>query len=133
VGESLAEELISKHGVAGKKMLLLRADIARPALPKLLAEAGAEVRELAIYETRRAAALPAAVVEALRKRELDWVTFTSSSTAKNLIALLGDERGLLSGVKLASIGPITSDTMRELGLDVTVEAVEATMEGLADV
>jgi len=132
VGETLAEELIAKHGVKGKKVLLLRADIARPALPKMLGEAGAEVRELAIYETRRAVALPGEVIEALRKREIDWVTFTSSSTAKNLVALLGEERGLLDGVKLASIGPITSDAMAELGLSVTVEAEEATMEGLAD-
>lgn len=130
-GESLAGQLSAERGVAGKKCLLLRADIARPALPKLLIEAGAEVTEIVAYQTRMPAALPENVLEALREG-IDWVTFTSSSTVRNLVELLGEDRGLLDGVKAASIGPITSATMRESGIDVTVEAASAGVSALVE-
>ena len=130
VGESLAADLIARHGVSGRKMLLLRADIARPALPKLLTEAGAVVTELVVYQTRLAAALPEEVVQALRDKAVDWVTFTSSSTASNLVELLGSDCDLLRDVKIASIGPITSDTLRKLALPPTIEAEVSTIDGM---
>jgi uroporphyrinogen III methyltransferase/synthase len=132
VAESLAGELIAKHGVAGKRMLLLRADIARPALPKLLAEAGALVTELTAYETRRPDHLPDEVLSALREKQIDWVTFTSSSTAQNMVDLLGHERDLLQSTRIASIGPITSETARQLGLTIDVEAQCSDIQGLVD-
>lgn len=91
------------------------------------------VTELTVYETRLAASLPEPVWAALRERRVDWVTFTSSSTARNMAELLGDERGLLEGVRVASIGPITSDTLRGLGLEPTVEAETSNVQGLVDV
>jgi uroporphyrinogen III methyltransferase/synthase len=130
VAESLAGELISRHDVKGKRVLLLRADIARPALPKLLSEAGAQVTEVTAYQTKVADALPEGIVTALREKRVDWVTFTSASTAQNLAALLGDERALLASTQIASIGPITSDAVRELGLEVAVEAEKSNIEGL---
>ncbi len=130
VGESLAAELIAKHDVSGKKMLLLRADIARPALPKLLAQAGAQITEHVIYQTKLADTLPAEAFEALREKQVDWVTFTSSSTAANMVELLGDEKALLNDCKLASIGPITSQTMQKLGLDIALEATQSDIPGL---
>ena len=134
VAEALAEEMIAADGgVSGRQLLMLRADIARPALPLLLTEAGAMVTELTVYETRLAASLPEPVWAALRERRVDWVTFTSSSTARNMAELLGDERGLLEGVRVASIGPITSDTLRGLGLEPTVEAETSNVQGLVDV
>lgn len=133
VAESLAAELIARHAVAGQRFLLLRADIARPALPRLLSQAGASVEEHTLYETRPAASLPDHVVNALRERSLDWITFTSSSTATNLVELLGPDASLLRDAKrprLASIGPITSATLRELGLPVDVEAARSDIPGL---
>ncbi len=132
MGEALAQEMIAREDVTGQKMLLLRADIARPALPKLLGDAGAEVTELVVYQTKIAAGLPGDVMEALKDGGIDWVTFTSSSTAGNLVELLGGERSLLDGVKTASIGPVTSGTMRELGLDITVEAGKSNVSGLVE-
>ncbi len=132
VAESLAEELIANHDVAGKRFLLLRADIARPALVTLLEEAGAVVNEVTAYQTKIAAALPQPVLDALGEGRVDWITFTSSSTAANLVQLLGGPGNLqlLRGVRLASIGPITSQTMRDCGLTVTVEARRHTIPGL---
>jgi uroporphyrinogen III methyltransferase/synthase len=125
-------ELVGHVNLSGKRCLLLRADAARPALPKLLREAGADVTDLAAYHTKRVAGLPENVLAALRKGEVDWATFTSSSTAKNLVEMLGDERSLLEGVRIASIGPITSETIRGLGLAVAVEARRSDVEGLVE-
>ncbi len=132
MGEALADELIAEQDVRGRKVLLLRADIARPALPKRLTEAGAEVTELTAYQTRIADGLADEVVTALREGRIDWVTFTSSSTADNFVKLLGDERTLLDRVQTASIGPVTSQTLRELGLEVTLEASPSSVQGLID-
>lgn len=130
VAESLAAELIAKHDVSGKRVLLLRADIARPELPKRLAAAGADVTELTVYQTRRPASLPENVLLALREKQVDWITFTSASTARNLVELLGADRGLIQGIKLASIGPVTSQAMRESGLVPMIEASESNVQGL---
>lgn len=132
VAESLAAQLIAEHDVAGKKMLLLRADIARPALPKLLAEAGAKITEQVIYQTKLADRLPDEALTALRDKSVDWVTFTSSSTASNMVELLGDEKNLLHDCKLASIGPITSQTMTKLGLKIAIEAQQSDIPGLVE-
>ena len=129
IAESLAEEL-TKNGVTGKRFLLLRADIARQSLPELLKKSGGIVEDLPIYQTRPVAQLPPRVLHALTRGQIDWITFTSSSTVRNFIVLLGDQREALRGVKLASIGPITSQTLRENGLTPTVEAKVSDMDGL---
>ena len=61
-------------------------------------------------------------------RKPDWITFTSSSTVKNLLRLVQPED--VAGVKIASIGPVTSETARQFGLEVTVQAEEFTIDGL---
>ncbi len=131
VAEALAEELV-KLGVAGKTFLLLRADIARPLLRERLQEAAAaEVNDVPVYETRPATGLPAELLTALAAKEVTAVTFTSSSTAKNLAALLGpDYREKLADIKIISIGPITSQTLIDLGLPPTVEAKVFNIVGL---
>ena len=74
-----------------------------------------------------------------RKRRSHVITFTSSSTAKNFVALLGKQvwrgrprprKDFLEGIQIASIGPVTSATLRELGLPVQIEAEEYTIPGL---
>ncbi|MBL8221753.1 MAG: uroporphyrinogen-III synthase, partial [Bryobacterales bacterium] len=61
-------------------------------------------------------------------RKPHWITFTSSSTVKNFLAIAGPK--VLEGVNIASIGPVTSDTARMHGLHVAVEARQHTMDGL---
>jgi uroporphyrinogen III methyltransferase / synthase len=129
VAEALADELVAKYAVAGKRVLLLRADIARPLLKERLEAAGAaSVLDIPIYETRSVGTLPAEVVTALENDQIDWITFTSSSTVKNFVAAWPSAR--LTRARLASIGPITTATLRELGLAPTVEADEFTIDGL---
>lgn len=122
VGEALAAAIIPQLEAGGSRVLLLRADLARPALPEALTAAGAAVTELTLYQTRRAATLADHVLTALRDGAIDWVTFTSSSTATNLAEMLGNERHLLDHANRASIGPQTSTTLRELNLQPTIEA-----------
>jgi uroporphyrinogen III methyltransferase/synthase len=110
---------------------MLRADIARPMLNEKLTEAGASVADLTIYQTKTAASLPEKVARALRDYRIDYVTFTSSSTVRNFVQMLGDA-SLLDGVKLASIGPITSKTAIELGLTLSVEATRYDIDGLIE-
>ncbi|MEE9405455.1 MAG: uroporphyrinogen-III C-methyltransferase [Algisphaera sp.] len=130
--ESMAADLLASQDLRGQRCLLLRADIARPALPERLVEAGAVVDEVVAYETRLPDALDAGALAALRAGEIDWVTFTSSSTARNLHTLLGEDAALLASLRIASMGPVTSDTVRGLGLPLTVQAPTATLEALVE-
>ncbi len=132
VAEALGEAFAEKNEISGKRFLLLRADIARPLLRERLKDGGAvEVRDVPIYETKSTAALPTELIEALAAREVHWITFTSSSTVRNFVSLLGENYlDRMNGVKIASIGPITSQTLRELRLAPTVEAKTFDLGGL---
>ena len=128
--EEFAEELLAATRLKGKRVLLPQADIARPILGEKLRAGGCKVDELVIYENKPADALPEEVLEALRHGGIDWLTFTSSSTVRNLVDLLGDEAHLLVACKVASIGPKTSATVRDCGLPLTVEAQQHDVTGL---
>jgi len=132
VAESLAADLMAREPIAGKNILLLRADIARPALPQTLRKAGAEVVECVAYRTRLIDEPPEALLNALDRRELDWITFTSSSTVENTLTLLGNRAEQLRDVRTASIGPITSQTLRRHGFEPTVEAGRHDIPGLVE-
>lgn len=114
------------------RALILRAKKARDILPEGLREAGFEVKVIDLYDT----VLPkesASLLKEAFKEEIDFITFTSSSTAENFIKLTGkDYRRKLSGVKFASIGPVTSATLKKFGLKADVEAKVYTIEGLVE-
>jgi uroporphyrinogen III methyltransferase/synthase len=133
VAEALADALSAGGEITGGRFLLFRAEIARAVLIDRLKQGGAAmVRDVAIYETRPATSLPAEVTEALAAGNVHWITFTSSSTAKNFTSLLGpDYAKKLEAVKLASIGPVTTATLKELGLTPTVQADPHTMQAMA--
>ncbi|MCH7608319.1 MAG: uroporphyrinogen-III C-methyltransferase [Chloroflexi bacterium] len=116
--------------VDGARVLLLRADIAPDALPEGLRRLGAEVDSVAAYRTLKPSGASERARELLGSGSIDVATFTSSSTVRNLVELLGRDRALLDGIRIASIGPVTSAAARELGLRVDVEAREHTVPGL---
>jgi uroporphyrinogen III methyltransferase/synthase len=141
VAESLLEALAGED-LTGKRILMPRAAVARDLVPLALTERGALVDVVEAYRTILPAEAPARAREALALKP-DWITFTSSSTVKNLVAALagggpesaGREALALyqsEGGKLASIGPITSATIRGFGLTVNAEANPHTIEGLVD-
>jgi len=132
VAEALADALAERDAIAGQRFLLLRADIARPLLRERLTAAGAaSVRDVPIYETRPVPTAPPELLTALAAGEVSWVTFTSSSTVRNFLALLGDPAAAkLSNVRLASIGPVTTATLVAACLPPAVEAYRSDLAGL---
>lgn len=130
--EAVAAALAGKVGKQDR-VLIARAAEAREVLPQELIRFGATVDIVPVYKTVPGDANSAELTEMLSKDEIDIVTFTSSSTVTNLLAILGDEaQKLLSGVKIACIGPVTADTCREHGLQPAVIATEYTIKGLAE-
>ncbi len=124
IAESLVEALAEVE-VDGRPVLIARAREARDVLPDALAERGAEVDVVALYETVQEDTDPDAVA---RAEQADYVTFTSSSTVRNFLAAVGDR--VPARARVASIGPVTSATAREAGLEVAVEAERHDPEGL---
>jgi uroporphyrinogen III methyltransferase/synthase len=130
VGEGLARAVLA-HGIP-RRVLVARALVARDVLPELLREAGAQVEVVPVYET-----VTADAGEALRahfeRAEIDVALFTSSSTVNAVVDTLGDRAvELLSRVTVASIGPITSQTLSERGVRADVVAKIFTVDGLLD-
>ncbi len=129
--ESVVEAFL-KENIAGKKILLPRAQEARPVLPVELRKMGAVVDEINTYRTIQDRQNVGILLEDLQKNGIDMVTFTSSSTVKNFKALIPNDMffSLLNEVTVACIGPITADTAKELGFNVDVIAEEYTIPGL---
>ncbi len=114
----------------GDRVLVPRAESARPELIEGLRALGAEVDEVTLYRAAVPTEPPAEALSLLREGGIDIVTFTSSSTVRNLAALLDNDVECLRKPLVACIGPITAKTARELGLRVDVEAAEHTIPGL---
>lgn len=128
VAESIVKAF-ERYDVEGKRVLIPRAASARELVPDALRSRGAIVDVVDVYRNvvpQEARTLAEAVFN--REQQPDWVIFSSSSTVKNLLAMTAP--GSLRGVKIASIGPVTSKTVRLHGLDVAVEADEATIDGV---
>ena len=116
-------------GVDGKRILLLRADIAPPELAEGLQAAGAGVTSIAAYRTTRGG-VPGAELRRLLANGLDIVTFTSSSTVTHLREALAGDTSALGNALIAAIGPVTAATARAAGLRVDIEAEAHTIDGL---
>ena len=133
--EYIAEKLADALGnVAGQRILLPRADIARETLRDELRLRGADVDEIAAYRTVAQPLPPELLERALGGERVDAITLTSSSTVRSLIESLRasgyDPLRALAGVALACIGPITAATLREYGLEPGLVAREYTIAGL---
>jgi uroporphyrinogen III methyltransferase/synthase len=139
-GDGLAETLISE-GVTGLHILIPRALKAREILPERLSDAGAEVTVAPVYQnvlpkSSSGEQLKDDLCQALEEKSVDMLTFTSSSTVKNFVTLLDlnlDElQKLMSGVAIATIGPITAKTAENYGLKPDVQPAEYTIPGLVE-
>ncbi len=133
-GEYVAESLVkafASENLAGKKILLPRAAVARDVIPVELENLGAQID---VVEAYRNVVPPNAAARAHEvfsgEKKPDWITFTSSSTVKNLLAITGREA--LEGLRTASIGPVTSSTLCAHGVKVDAEAKQFTLDGLIE-
>lgn len=125
--ESLAESLSQKVTLGEKRFLLIRASRGREILAETLRAAGAEVEQVVAYQSTDVAKPDEEIAELVAAGKIDWITVTSSAIAKSLAAMFGPE---LKKAKLASISPITSATLRDLGHEPAAEATEYTLPGL---
>jgi uroporphyrinogen III methyltransferase / synthase len=132
-GESVAVAFAGED-VRGKHILLPRAEEARPVIPRELSKMGALVKEVTVYRTLQDRRNVDQLMDLLKERRTDMITFTSSSTAKNFKALFtpDDFKTLTADVPVAAIGPVTADTATALGMKVALTAESYTIPGLCD-
>lgn len=137
----VAEHVVSgllERGIAGKKVLIPRAKVAREVLPEELVKAGAEVQVLPVYETMLSQADDAEILQAMDQDKLDYVTFTSSSTVDNFFTLVDADRlreykaAHPDKAKLACIGPITAQTLQKHGFDADLQPEDYTIPALVN-
>jgi len=123
--ESLVEAMADQ--IASKRVLLPRASRGRDVLPVGLAEHGADVTEVIAYESTDVTEVSSEVQRQIESSGFDWVIVTSSAIARATAQLVPE---VMKSSNIVSISPITSDTIRELGYEVTVEAKVYTMDGI---
>ena len=124
--EALADSLVSQ---AGQRFLLIRASRGREVLAERLTASGAIVEQVVAYRSQDVSSPAAEIAAALAGGRIDWVTVTSSAIAHALARLFGAD---LHKARLASISPITSETLVRLGFQPAAEATRYTMEGLVE-
>jgi uroporphyrinogen-III synthase len=133
-GEALAAGL---GDLTGHKVLLPRAKIGRPQIVELLRQQGAEVDDVALYDTVTAVPTPDALAQL--QRGFDVITFTSPSSVRNFLKIVNKSRpegfqkpfgSMLNEAAIACIGPVTADEAHKNGLNVTITPTEYTIDGL---
>lgn len=133
-GEALAAGL---GDLTGQKVLLPRAKIGRPQIVELLRQQGAEVNDVALYDTVTAVPTPDALAQL--QQGFDVITFTSPSSVRNFLKILDTLRpqrfpkplrSLFDEAVVACIGPVTADEAEKNGLDVAIIPSEYTIDGL---
>ena len=129
MSEAVAKEFRKQSSIENARILVVRAEKARDVLPKELSAAGAIVDEAFAYRTVPETRDTTGARRQLAKEGADLITFTSSSTVENFLAL-----GLPwpKGMQIASIGPITSKTARDHGLEIDIEARRHDIDGLVE-
>lgn len=133
--QQLGEELVRFGGLDGKRILLVRSDMASTHLTEILKAANADVTELSIYRTTlpESGNLPEPALAALANGTVDWITFTSSSTVDNFVTLTGDlELQHAEGLRFAVIGPVTTRALAKYNLKPSAKANPYTIDALVD-
>jgi uroporphyrinogen III methyltransferase/synthase len=130
VAEGVVDALRDRGDVRGARVLYPRAEGARDYLPIELKKLGADVQDIPIYRSIPDATGAMAAREALEVGSVDLVTFTSSSTVRYFVESVGLDAARRA--RIVSMGPITSETARTMGLQVAVEARDSTIDSLVD-
>lgn len=128
IAEAVVEAVVAAGELAGRRVLLPRAQGAREVLPDELRARCAEVTEVEAYRSIGDARAAGELRASLARGQIDAVTFTSSSTVRHFVEAVGTDLG---GAAVACIGPVTAECARTSGLGVDVVATEYTIPGLA--
>jgi len=131
-GRELGRQLLRSASLHDKKILLLRSEIASSELVDVLTEGGAQVDSVAVYTAVEVKSNASSLIESIGDGTVDWVTFASPSSVDCFFSQISVGVVNSSGAKVASIGPVTSGRLTELGVNITVSATEHTIDGLLD-
>jgi len=126
----LGRQLAAVDGIRAMRFLLLRSALASDDMAETLRAAGAVVESVALYDVEPVLAEPAGLCRQICRRGVDWLTFACGASARAFFGVVDRDMVRSNGVRIASIGPVTSRQLRSLGLHVDVEAAEYTMDGL---
>lgn len=129
--DELADGFIKERNPAGKKILLLRSALATSELAEKLRGSGAKVRQFSLYTAQKVKNDLTAIAEQLKTGAIDWITFASSFAVEYFFADFSSQQ-IDKKIKIASIGPTTSRTIRRYGLEPAVEARQHTIDGLIE-
>jgi uroporphyrinogen III methyltransferase/synthase len=128
--KELGKQLISFANLQGKKVLLLRSQLASNELSELLNSTGVEVDNVPVYTAVAVKSKYSWLIEKIERGEIDWLTFASPSSVKGFFEQIPGELVNSSKIRVASIGPVTSEQLKNLGVRVDVQAAEHTTDGL---
>lgn len=126
----LAKQLAGFTNLAGKKVLLLRSQIAGAELPDGLTKNGAHVEDVAVYTVKTSSAETSQLIELINSGAINFLTFTSPSTVQAFFERIDLELIKSTKIKIASIGPVTTEQLEKTGLTVHIEAKTHTIDGL---
>lgn len=131
-GRELARQLLGYTDLRGKKVLLLRSEIASDELVRGLETGGAYVTDVPVYTAVPQKGDDAGLIAQMQRSQIQWLTFASPSAVRSFFEQIPPEAVHSYGVKVASVGPVTSKELAQFGLRVDVEATEHTIDGLLD-
>jgi uroporphyrinogen III methyltransferase/synthase len=131
-GRELARQLINYTELRNKRILLLRSEIASDELVEGLEQGGAAVTDISVYTAVPHKGDSAELTEQMRLSQIHWLTFASPSAVRAFFEQVPPDAPRSHGVRIASVGPVTSRELANLGVQVDVEATEHTMDGLLD-
>jgi uroporphyrinogen III methyltransferase/synthase len=129
-GRELARQLINYTELRNKSILLLRSEIASDELVEGLEKGGAAVTDISVYTAVPHQGDSAGLLEQMRQGQIHWLTFASPSAVRAFFEQVPRDAVRSHGVRVASVGPVTSRALAELGVPVDIEATEHTMDGL---
>jgi len=130
--KELGRQLVAHTNLKDKKVLLLRSKIASNELVELLTGAGAVVRDVAVYTAGHEKNKSGWLIEEIGKGRIDWLTFASPSSVNGFFEQIPCDLVNSGNVKVASIGPVTSERLKTLGVRIDVTATDHTLDGLLD-
>jgi uroporphyrinogen III methyltransferase/synthase len=128
--KELGKQLIGFANLQGKKVLLLRSQLASDELSNLLESAGAEVDNVPVHTAVTVKSKCGPLLEKISRGEIDWLTFASPSSAKAFFEQIPAELVNSSNTRIASIGPVTSEQLKNLGIKVDVQVDKHTTDAL---
>ncbi len=129
-GRELGRQLVASANLSGKKVLSLRSELATNDLVEVLQEGGAEVDDVPLYTAVPRTGDAEALREQIEQGQIDWITFASPSAVRNFFDAIAPEAVNTSQAKIASIGPVTSEQLKELRVRIDLMASEYTTDGL---